>query len=63
MGSEKIVKIAFALVMAAASTGQVPQLMKTIYTFQVRVLYESRSINWGSPMEIRAGSKNRCIHQ
>ena len=49
MGLENVIKLAVALVFAAALTGQLPRLTNTVRHAQVKLLQESNASNWGSP--------------
>lgn len=49
MGLDNIIKIAVALVIAAAATGHLPELTMKIRRAQVQLLRESRASHWGSP--------------
>ena len=49
MGIENIIKMAVALVMAAAITGHLPQATMAIRQAQAQLLQQSRASHWGSP--------------
>jgi hypothetical protein len=49
MGIDNIVKMAVALVMAAAITGHLPEATMAIRRAQVQLLQDSRASHWGSP--------------
>lgn len=53
MGIDNLVKIAIAVVMAAALTGQLPKLTMAVRHAQIQLLKESRASNWGSPDFLR----------
>lgn len=49
MGLDNVIKIAVALVMAAALTGHLPQITMAVHRAQAQLLQESRASHWGSP--------------
>lgn len=49
MGLNNVIKMALALTMAAALTGQLPRATRAIQIAQVKLLKESRASHWGSP--------------
>ena len=53
MGLENVTKLAVALVMAAALTGQLPRLTNEIRHAQLKLLQDSKASKWGSPDLLR----------
>lgn len=49
MNLDKLLAWATGVVIAFAVTGQIETLQKWVWMAQAKVLYESRSSNWGSP--------------
>jgi hypothetical protein len=49
MGIDNVIKMAMALVMAAAVTGHLPQATMAIRQAQVQLLEKSKASHWGSP--------------
>jgi hypothetical protein len=49
MGLDNLIKLATALVIAAALTGQLPKATMAIRRAQIQLLHESRASQWGSP--------------
>jgi large-conductance mechanosensitive channel len=49
MGIDNVIKLAVAIVMAAALTGQLPKFTMAVRRAQVQLLQESKASNWGSP--------------
>lgn len=49
MGLEKLVSLAVTIVLMAAATGNLDKLQMWVWKAQAKVIYESRSSNWGSP--------------
>lgn len=49
MNFDKIATWVMGIVIAAALSGQLDRLQLLICKAQAKVLYESRSSNWGSP--------------
>lgn len=49
MGLDNVVKLALALTVAAALTGQLPRVTNEIRKAQVKLLQESKASKWGSP--------------
>jgi hypothetical protein len=47
MGLEKIFAIAVTLAVLAASTGQLPRVIKTIQVAQLQILKQSQTSEWG----------------
>ena len=60
MNLEKLFIWIIGLVIAFASTGQLDTLQAWIWKAQAKVIYESRSSNWGSPRFFpKANNKER----
>lgn len=49
MGLDNVIKLAVALTIAAALTGQLPRITNEVRHAQVRLLRESKASKWGSP--------------
>ena len=49
MRLDNVIKIAIALTIAAALTGQLPRITNELRHAQVKLLHESRASKWGSP--------------
>lgn len=49
MGLEKVISFAATVVLMAAATGNLDKLQMWVWKAQAKVIYESRSSNWGSP--------------
>ena len=49
MGLENVIKLAVAIVMAAALTGQLPRLTNEVRIAQIKLLQQSQASHWGSP--------------
>ena len=49
MGLEKVIGLATTVVLMAAATGNLDKLQMWVWKAQAKVIYESRSSNWGSP--------------
>ena len=49
MGLDNVVKLATALVIAAALTGHLPAITRTVQISQVKLLQQSQASRWGSP--------------
>jgi hypothetical protein len=49
MGIDNIIKLAAALTVAAALTGQLPRITQQIRLAQFQLAQQSRASNWGSP--------------
>lgn len=49
MGLDNVIKLAAAIVMAAALTGQLPRLTNEVRSAQIKLLQESQASHWGSP--------------
>jgi hypothetical protein len=49
MNLDKLFAWIIGIVMMFAATGQLDELQSWVWRAQARVIYESRSSNWGSP--------------
>ncbi len=49
MGLDNVIKLAAALVIAAALTGHLPAITRAVQVAQVKLLQQSRATKWGSP--------------
>lgn len=49
MGLDNVIKLALALTLAAAMTGQLPRITNQIRHAQVKLLEQSKASKWGSP--------------
>jgi hypothetical protein len=49
MGLDNVIKLAVALTIAAAATGQLPRVTNAVRHAQVKLLEESKASKWGSP--------------
>jgi hypothetical protein len=49
MGLDNVIKMALALTMLAALTGQLPRITNGIRHAQVKLLQASKASKWGSP--------------
>jgi hypothetical protein len=49
MGLDHLIKLAVALTIAAALTGQLPRMTQAIQVAQGKLLQESKASKWGSP--------------
>ncbi len=47
MGLNKIIEAAAILTILAASTGQLPRIIRTVQIAQLKLLKESQSLMWG----------------
>lgn len=47
MGLEKVISICAVLAIWAASTGQLPKIIREVHIAQLKLLKESQSKNWG----------------
>jgi hypothetical protein len=50
MGIQKLIPIAISLAFLAASTGQLPRVIKTVRIAQLQLIKESQASKWGKPM-------------
>jgi len=50
MGVEKMIPLALAVVMAAASVGQLPRFIREVQIAQLKLLKESQASKWGRPL-------------
>lgn len=50
MGLEKVISIVAALAIWAASTGQLPKMIREVQIAQLKLLKESQSKSWGSAL-------------
>lgn len=50
MGINRAIEVAAILAILAASTGQLPRLMKTVQIAQLKLLKQSQSASWGKAM-------------
>ena len=53
MGLEKLISATAALVILAASTGQLPKLIYAVRKAQVQLIQETKASNWGMPMLLK----------
>ena len=49
MSLESVIKLAAALVIAAALTGHLPAITRAVHVAQVKLLQQSQASKWGSP--------------
>ncbi len=49
MGLQKLIPIAVTLAFLAASTGQLPKVLKMLRIAQLQLIKESQASNWGRP--------------
>ena len=49
MGLDRLFKLALVLTLAAAATGHLPDMIRTIHVAQLRLLQQSKASRWGSP--------------
>jgi hypothetical protein len=52
MGIEKLIQIAVALAVLAASTSQLPKVIHTVRVAQIQLIKESQASNWGCPFSL-----------
>jgi len=57
MGIEKLISIAAALAILAASTGQLPRIVHSVRVAQLQLIKESRASKWGSAMLLDSSSQ------
>lgn len=50
MGIEKLISLAAALAIAAASTGQLPRIVHAVRVAQLQLIKESQASKWGIPL-------------
>jgi len=50
MGLSKLIQIAAALAIIAASSGKLPQMLNAIQQAQLILIQESKASNWGQAM-------------
>ncbi|MFN8371242.1 MAG: hypothetical protein U0T83_11550 [Bacteriovoracaceae bacterium] len=50
MGIEKLISISVMLAILTASTGQIPRVIKVISVAQFKLIKESQSSTWGTPL-------------
>jgi hypothetical protein len=50
MGIDKLISIAAALAVLAASTGQLPRLLHAVRIAEAQLIHDSRASAWGRPM-------------
>ena len=50
---EKLIQIAIAIVVTAASTGQLPRLIREVRVAQSHLLQETKASHWGLPMLLK----------
>lgn len=61
MNLSSITSFAASVVVAAAMAGQSDRLQRWIWIAQVKIIYESRASNWGSPRFFE-NTKERRTH-
>lgn len=61
MSFDKLTDFAITIVLAAALAGNLDSFTKWVYLARAKLLYESRTENWGSPnfFEIKNHTTNR----
>jgi len=50
MGIQKLIPIAVSLAFLAASTGQLPRVLKTVRIAQLQLIKDSQASKWGTAM-------------
>lgn len=50
MGIQKLIPIAVSLAFLAASTGQLPRVLKTVRIAQLQLIKESQASKWGTAL-------------
>lgn len=50
MGIEKLIQLAVALAILAASTGQLPKVIHSVRVAQLQLIKESQASKWGRAM-------------
>ena len=50
MGLEKLISLAAALAILAASTGHLPKIIYAVHMAELHLIKDSRSSNWGQAM-------------
>jgi len=50
MNIDKLIQVAVTLAILAASTGQLPKVIKGVRIAQLKLLKESKASKWGMPM-------------
>jgi hypothetical protein len=50
MGIQKLIPIAVSLAFLAASTGQLPRVLKVVRVAQLQLIKDSQASKWGMPM-------------
>ncbi len=61
MNLDKLISIAATVVIGAAAIGRLDALQRWIWIAQAKVVYESRSSNWGSPKFFNNHSEGRSM--
>jgi hypothetical protein len=56
MGLEKLIQVIAMIVVIAASTGQLPHLIREVRIAQVHLIQDTKASTWGMPMLLK-GSK------
>jgi hypothetical protein len=56
MGLEKLIAIVTTLVVLAASTGQLPRLVREVRRAQAHLIQDTKASTWGMPILLK-GSK------
>jgi hypothetical protein len=56
MGLEKLISVIATLVVLAASTGQLPRLIREVRSAQAHLIQDTKASTWGMPMLLK-GSK------
>jgi len=53
MGLDKLIQVIAAIVVIAASTGQLPRLVREVRIAQVHLIQDTKASNWGMPMLLK----------
>lgn len=59
MNLDKLTDFAIGVVIAAALSGNLPEFTKWVQIQTAKILWQSRSSNWGSPLFFKETYKNR----
>ena len=53
MGLEKLIQVIAIIVVIAASTGQLPRLIREVRIAQVHLIQDTKASTWGMPMLLK----------
>jgi len=56
MGLEKLIQLIATIVVIAASTGQLPRLIREVRIAQVHLIQNTKASTWGMPMLLKVST-------